>query len=218
MEPTLASYIVAAIKVLLRLILILMVLSIFGIETTSFAALLAAAGIAIGTAWSGLLSNFAAGIFLVALRPFKVGDFITAGGVTGTVREIGLFATSIDQADNVRATVGNNKILSDNIVNFNTNGARRVDVAAQLEHSVPPIEAIKIISERVAQIPNVLKEPPPSVEILEFNAAGYKLAVRPYCKNDDYWQVYFDTNRALAEVGALHKWPIPAPHQVLKNQ
>jgi small conductance mechanosensitive channel len=89
-----------------------------GIETTSFAALLAAAGIAIGAAWSGLLANFAAGAFLIILRPFKVGDFISGAGITGTVKEIGLFATTIDQPDNVRTTIGNNKLFSDNIVNY----------------------------------------------------------------------------------------------------
>ena len=217
-EPTLINYVVAAIRVGLRIALVIIVLSVFGIETTSFAALLAAAGVAIGAAWSGLLANFAAGVFLVVLRPFKVGDFITAGGVTGTVREIGLFGTTIDQMDNARATVGNNKLLSDNIINYNSNPARRVDLAAQLAHTVPPLEAIKLISERIVKIPNVLTSPAPEVEILEFNAAGYKLAVRPYCHNDHYWQVYFDTNKALAELGGQYQWPIPAPHQVMKNQ
>lgn len=216
-EPTLARYVEATLRVIMRIVLVIVILSVFGIETTSFAALLAAAGVAIGAAWSGLLANFAAGAFLIILRPFKVGDFISGGGVTGTVREIGLFATTIDQPDNVRTTIGNNKLFGDNIVNYTMNPSRRVDLTAQLAHSVDPQQAMSLIRARVQQIPNVLAEPAPDVEILEFNAAGTKLVVRPYCHNDHYWQVYFDTNKALAEVGAANNWPIPAPHQVLRQ-
>lgn len=197
-EPTLIRYIEATLRVIMRIVLVIVILSVFGIETTSFAALLAAAGIAIGAAWSGLLANFAAGAFLIILRPFKVGDFISGGGVTGTVREIGLFATTIDQPDNVLTTIGNNKLFSDNIVNFSANPSRRVDLFAQIAHSVDPQQAMALIRARIVQIPNVLANPAPDVEILEFNAAGTKLVVRPYCHNDHYWQVYFDTNKAIA--------------------
>ena len=216
-EPTLIRYVEATLRVVMRIVLVIVILSVFGIETTSFAALLAAAGIAIGAAWSGLLANFAAGAFLIILRPFKVGDFISGAGVIGTVKEIGLFATTIDQPDNVRTTIGNNKLFADNIVNFSANSARRVDLTAQLAHSVDPQQAMALIRTRIAQIPNVLPDPAPDVEILEFNAAGTKLVVRPYCHNDHYWQVYFDTNKALAEVGAANGWPVPAPHQVLRQ-
>lgn len=216
-EPTLIRYVEATLRVVMRIVLVIVILSVFGIETTSFAALIAAAGVAIGVAWSGLLSNFAAGAFLIILRPFKVGDFISGAGITGTVKEIGLFATTIDQPDNIRTTVGNNKLFSDNIVNFTANPSRRVELTAQIAHSVDPKQAIELIRARIVQIPNVLKDPAPDVEILEFNAAGTKLAVRPHCHNDFYWQVYFDTNKALAEVGGANGWPIPAPHQVLRQ-
>lgn len=216
-EPTLSRYVEATMRVIMRIVLVIVILSVFGIETTSFAALLAAAGVAIGAAWSGLLANFAAGAFLIILRPFKVGDFVSGGGITGTVREIGLFATTVDQPDNVRTTIGNNKLFADNIVNYSANASRRVDLTAQIAHSVDPKQAMELIRNRVAQIPNVLKDPAPDVEILEFNPAGTKLVVRPYCHNDNYWQVYFDTNKALAEVGAANSWPIPAPHQVLRQ-
>src|SRR5262245_65232254 len=125
-------YMVNIVTVMLNIALVLGILGYFGVETTTFAALFAAAGVAIGMAWSGLLGNFAAGAFLVILRPFKVGDFVTVGGVTGTVEEVGLFATSIDTPDNVRTYVGNNKIFSDTIQNFSTNQYRRVDLSAQL--------------------------------------------------------------------------------------
>ena len=217
LDATLIEYLESAIGIMLRVLLVIAILSLFGVETASFAALIAAAGVAIGMAWSGLLANFAAGIFLILLRPIKVGDFITAAGITGTVREIGMFASVIDQPDNVRTVVGNNKLFGDNIVNYTSNPFRRVELTAQLAHSVDPLSAIAVLKARLAQIPNVIGNPAPDVEILEFNAAGTKLAVRPYCHNDDYWQVYFDTNKAIAEVGGQNGWPIPAPHQVLRQ-
>src|SRR5574340_150283 len=103
----------------------------------------------------GLLANFAAGVFLILLRPIRVGDFITAAGVTGTVREIGMFASILDTPDNVRTTVGNNKIFGDNITNFSSNAFRRVDLTAQIAHSVDPQQAMALLKARVAQIPNV---------------------------------------------------------------
>jgi len=114
-EPVVGGYLTSTIGVLLNVTLVVALLGFFGIQTTTFAALLAAAGLAVGTAWGGLLANFAAGAFLVVLRPFKTGDFVTAGGVTGTVEEIGLFVTTINTMDNIRTFVGNNKIFSDTI-------------------------------------------------------------------------------------------------------
>jgi small conductance mechanosensitive channel len=197
--------------VLLNIGIIFGILGLFGIETTSFAALLAGAGIAIGTAWGGLLTNLAAGIFLLTLRPFKVGDFIQAGGIIGTVQEIGLFVTTIDTMDNVRTFVGNNKILSDNVQNFTANAYRRVDLVAQLHNAVEPAAAARLLKTGLARIPNVLAQPAPDVEILTFNPLGPVLAVRPYCNNDHYWQVYFDTNRLIRE--SFGEAGFPAPEQ-----
>jgi len=134
-DPTLLRYVGSIVTVTLNVVLVIGILGYFGIQTTTFAALIAAAGVAIGMAWSGLMANFAAGAFLVVLRPFKVGDFVTIGGVTGTVREIGLFATSLDTPDNVQTVVGNNKIFSDTIQNFTANPYRRVELKAQLAGS-----------------------------------------------------------------------------------
>src|SRR5689334_11455621 len=116
-DPTLARYLQTALGIVLNVALVVALLGFFGVETTTFAALLAAGGVAIGVAWGGLLANFAAGAFLVLLRPFKVGDFVTAGGVTGTVDAIGLFGTVINTPDNVHTIVGNNKIFAENIQN-----------------------------------------------------------------------------------------------------
>ncbi|QDX22978.1 mechanosensitive ion channel family protein [Pandoraea pnomenusa] len=213
-DPTLVRYTESTLRIALRIALIISILSVCGIETTSFAALLAAAGVAIGAAWSGLLSNFASGIFLIVLRPFKTGDMISAGGVTGVVDEIGLFVTTMTTADNLRVYVGNTKVFSDNITVFDANAFRRVDLTAQLAHTVDVQDAVARLKARVAQIPNVMTTPAVDVAILEFNPSGPVLAVRPYCHNRDYWQVYFDTNRAIAEVGGTAHWPVPAPRQI----
>jgi small conductance mechanosensitive channel len=216
-DPTLSRYVEAGANVMLKLLLFIAVLSVLGIETTSFAALLAALGIAIGAAWGGLLANFAAGLFLMVLRPFKVGDMISAAGVTGDVREIGLFVTALDTVDNVRVHVGNNKIFSDTIHNYSTNAYRRVDLTAQLAHSVNPHDAMKRLAARVAAIPNVLAKPAPSVEILTFTERGAVLAVRPFCHNDHYWQVFFDTNKAINDVGGEAGYAVPESRVGMRN-
>ena len=216
-DTTHIRYIISGVTVLLKIILIVSVLGYFGIQTTTFAALFAAIGIAIGAAWGGLLANLAAGAFLVFLKPFKVGDLISAAGVLGNVREVGLFVTSIDTLDNVRTFVGNNKLFSDNIQNFTANPFRRVDLVAQLSHGTDHRAAIQILKERLVKIPNVIPQPAPDVEILQFNLAGPILAVRPYCHNDHYWQVYFDTNRLIRESFGEAGFAVPEQHLVVRN-
>lgn len=216
-DPTIARYAEGGASIALRILLVVAVLSVLGIETTSFAALIAAAGIAIGAAWGGLLANFAAGVFLVFLRPFKVGDAISAGGVTGSVVEIGLFATTIDTFDNTRVFVGNNTIFSGNIQNYSINPYRRIDLTAQLPHEADPAEAIQRLKEKLAAIPNVLTTPAPDVDILNFNSTGTVLAVRPYCASANYGQVYFDTNRAIYALGLESGYVVPAQHIAVRN-
>jgi small conductance mechanosensitive channel len=212
-DPTVIGFLGSAVSVTLNIVLVVALLGFFGVETTSFAALLAGAGLAIGAAWSGLLSNFASGIFLMILHPFKAGDFVSAGGVTGTVEEIGLFVTTFSTPDNVRTFVGNGKILADTIQNYSANNYRRVDLVAQLAGTVDHNVAIRILRERVSKIPNVLADPAPVLEIQEFTSFGPKLAVRPFCHNDHYWQVYFDTNRVIRE--AFGEAGFPAPEQLV---
>ncbi|MEI7445290.1 MAG: mechanosensitive ion channel family protein [Burkholderiales bacterium] len=213
-DPTLQRYMASILSVVLNIVLVIGILGFFGFETTSFAALLAAAGVAIGAAWSGLLSNFASGAFLMVLRPFKVGDYISGGGVEGTVREIGLFATTILTPDNVVTLVGNGKLLADNLKNFSAAPYRRVDRVAQIDHGVDPADAIARLKARLSSIPNVMAEPAPDVEILDFNPMGAQLAVRPYCHTDHYWQVYFDTNRVIREEFSQAGYGVPSVHQV----
>ena len=210
-DVTLTKYMTTALRIVLNVALIVALLGFFGVETTTFAALLAAGGVAIGVAWGGLLANFAAGAFLIFLRPFKVGDAITAAGVTGTVESIGLFATVINAPDNVKNIVGNNKIFSDNIQNYSANPYRRVDLTATISNAVDHRDAIRLIKLRLSTIPNVLTSPVPDVEIVQFTPAGPLLCVRPYCRNEHYWQVYFDTNRLMREAFGEAGYPSPMP-------
>jgi small conductance mechanosensitive channel len=210
-EPTLLRFIGNTISVILNITLVIAILGYFGVQTTSFAALLAGAGLAIGSAWGGLLANFAAGVFLVVLRPFKVGDFISAGGVTGTVEEVGLCVTTIDTPDNVRTFVGNNKIFADNVQNFSANAYRRVELSAQISGAADPRAVAEALKKRIQAIPNVMAKPEPDVVIASFTAVGPVLAIRPYCHNEFYWQVYFETNLAIRDVLGDGTFPAPMP-------
>ncbi len=216
-DPTLGHYLVAILGVVLNIVLILAVLDMFGVKTTSFAALLAGAGLAIGTAWGGLLTHFAAGVFLQVLRPYKVGDYVTIGGVNGTVKELGLFGTTLITPDNVTATVGNNKVLSDTIQNYSTLAWRRVETTAKVANGVDVSQAIELLREAVAKIPNVATTPPPDVEILQLTPEGPLLAVRPYTHTDNYWQVYFDTHRAIVQTFGAAGYPTPETPQVHRS-
>ncbi|MBN8437887.1 MAG: mechanosensitive ion channel family protein [Candidatus Accumulibacter sp.] len=214
-DATLMRYLGTVINVTLNILLVIGILGYFGIQTTTFAALFAAAGVAIGMAWSGLLANFAGGVFLIILRPMKVGDFVSVAGITGTVKEVGLFTTAINTPDNVLTLVGNNKIFSDTIQNFSINAYRRVELKAQLSGAADHAAAMALLKEKIGFVPNVLATPPVEVEILEFNLVGPVLAVRPYCHNDHYWQVYFDTNRTIREALGAAGFPAPMPAQVV---
>ena len=210
-DLTLSRYLQTGLSVILNIALIVALLGFFGVETTTFAALLAAGGVAIGVAWGGLLSNFAAGAFLVFLRPFKVGDFVTIGGVTGTVDAIGLFGTTLNTPDNVLTIVGNNKVFSDTIQNFSANPYRRVDLTATISNSVDHHDAMRLLREKLSTVPNVLAKPAPDIDVLQFTPAGPVLCVRPYCSNQHYWQVYFDTNRLIRETFGKAGYPTPMP-------
>ena len=214
-DPTLMRYIGSFLAVTLNIVLVVAILGYFGVQTTTFAALVAGIGIAIGAAWGGLLSNFAAGAFLIVLKPFKVGDFIAAGGLTGTVKEIGLFATAINTPDNVLSIVGNSKIFGDTIQNFSANPFRRVELKCQLAGSADHVSAMELLRSKLQTIPNVVVTPQVEVEILEFTLVGPVLAVRPFCHTDHYWQVYFDGNRMIREALAEAGFPAPMPAQLI---
>lgn len=172
MQQGLVSYIISVIGTTLRVFLLLSIFGIFGIQTTSFAALIAGAGLAVGAAASGLLSNFAAGAFLQGLRPFKVGDYIIAGNAEGTVSEIGMLVTKIVTPDYVNALVPNGKLLTDTIKNFSANNYRRVQLEANLDEGDDVVKAIEILQESLQLVANQSHNMPPVVDLLEFKKTG----------------------------------------------
>ena len=218
LDPTLANYLLSIIGVLLRVVLVVAILGFFGIETTSFAALLAGAGIAIGAAWSGMLGNFAAGVFLQLFRPISVGDYIEGGGVEGTVKEVGMFVTSITSPDNVVNILGNAKLFGDTIKNYSATPFRRVELVAQLDNSADVAKAITLLKEGIKTVPNQVNGQDADVEVLEFSERGPRLAVRPYTHTSNYWQVYFDTNRMIVDVLGQAGFPVPRiPVEMQRN-
>jgi small conductance mechanosensitive channel len=208
-DHTLQRYVSSILSVTLNIVLVVAILGYFGVQTTTFAALVVGLGLAIGAAWSGLLANFAAGAFLIMFRPYKVGDYVQAGTVEGTVTEIGLFNTTINAPDNVEVIVANSKVSGEIIRNYSANPYRRVDRTAQLAFGVDPLEAAARMKSALQAIPNVMTDPAPDVEILDFNSLGTQLAIRPYCHTDHYWQVYFDTNKLIAQTFGAAGYPAP---------
>jgi small conductance mechanosensitive channel len=210
MDPTAANYLTSALGVLLTIGLVLGIVSLFGIETTSFAALLAGAGLALGAAVSGLLAHFAAGVLMLIFRPFKVGDAISAGGANGVVKEIGLLTTTLDTADNVRVMVGNNKIFSDNIVNFSANPHRTAITKVEIDGSHDHNQVIKLLENAARAIPNVLATPAPAASIADLKA-GPVIGVAVNCHNDHFIQVSGDLNRVVKETLAANNIGAPVP-------
>lgn len=218
LDQTLVNYLLSIIGVVLRIVLIVAIFGFFGVETTSFAALLAGAGIAVGAAWSGMLGNFAAGVFLQVFRPISVGDYIEGGGVEGTVKEVGMFVTSMTSPDNVVNIIGNAKLFGDTIKNYSATPYRRVELVAQLDNSADVAKAITLLKEGIKKVPNQASGIEADVQVLEFSERGPRLAVRPYTHTSNYWQVYFDTNRMIVEVLGKAGFPVPRiPVAMQKN-
>lgn len=209
-DPTVRRYIGSAMNIVLTGALVVAIFGFLGVETATFAALLAGVGLAVGTAWGDLLKNFAAGVFMLMLRPFKVGDYVTAAGITGTVTEISMFVTVILTPDNVVTMVGNSSVFGGTIQNFSGHPHRRVDLEAQLAGDADVKEAAERIRARVVNVANTAKEVGPDLFILRFNERGPVICVRPYCHTDHYWQVYADTNAIIRDVLGDSAFSVPA--------
>ena len=216
LDPTLAKYIYQTLGVVLTILLVIAALGVIGVQTNTLAGLLAAAGVAVGVAWSGLLSNIAAGLFMVSLRPFKKGDTVQIGGILGEVELIGFFGTTLLAPDGTKVIVGNAKALGDNIHNLSGGPYRRIDARAQLPWACDPGALYETIRKRLAQEPKILALPAPAVETLDNNAAGPVAVIRPYCAPSDYGDVLFLTNRIVAEEIAKAGLALPPPASLLK--
>jgi len=199
---------------ILKILLILTILSQLGIETTSFAAILAAAGLAVGLALQGSLSNFAGGVLIMIFKPIKIGDLIEAQGEIGVVKEIEIFTTKLVGLSNKEIIIPNGTLSNGTIVNYTTEGTRRVDLVFGVGYDSDIKKTKEVLMNVLTSHPLVLKDPAPSVNVSELADSSINFAVRPYCKTEDYWTVYFgiteNTKEALDAAGI----EIPYPHQV----
>lgn len=211
LDPTLAKYIDQTLGVVLTILLIIGALGVMGVQTNSLAGLLAAAGVAVGVALSGLLANIAAGMFMVALRPFKKGDTVQVAGVLGEVEYIGLFGTAMITPDGAKVTIGNARALGDNIHNFTGGPYRRVDARVQLPWAFDPASFQASIRARLVADPRVLTTPPPLIEVVEHNATGPVLVIRPSCAAADFGEILFLTHRLIGEEIRKAGIPVPVP-------
>ncbi|MFQ6041229.1 MAG: mechanosensitive ion channel family protein [Candidatus Poribacteria bacterium] len=206
---------VALFQILILLLIILAALATFGIQTTSFVAVLGAAGFAIGFALQGSLSNFAAGVLILVFRPYKVGDYIEAAGVAGAVKEIRLFNTVLATLDNIKIIVPNSKIYGDVIKNIWAYDTRRVDLVFGISYDSPIQKAIEIIMNLIKEDDRILSDPEPMVAVSELADSSVNFVVRPWVKSEDYWPVFFDLTRKVKESFDENGIEIPFPQAVV---
>jgi small conductance mechanosensitive channel len=192
---------------------VIAVLSLFGIETTSLIAVLGAAGLAVGLALQGTLSNFAAGVMLLIFRPFRVGDYVEVAGTAGSVQEVGIFSTVLHTPDNVKITIPNSAVYGDTIKNYSANDTRRNDLVIGISYDDDIARAIETIRKVLADEPRVLDDPEPTVAVGELGDSSVNLVVRPWCAGGDYWPLRFDLMRKLKEEIEAAGCSIPYPQQ-----
>ena len=190
-DPSVKTFVGSLVNVTLMILLIISVVGALGVQTTSFAALLASAGVAIGMALSGNLSNFAGGLIILLFKPYKVGDYIESQGVGGTVREIQIFHTILLTADNKNIFIPNGSLSSGVVTNIGNEPTRRVEWRSDYEHVKRVIESV------LAQDARVLNEPAPFIALSALADSSVNVIVRVWVKSSDYWGVYFDTNKAI---------------------
>tara|TARA_R110002126_G_scaffold1402_8_gene7974 strand:+ start:3686 stop:4675 length:990 start_codon:yes stop_codon:yes gene_type:complete len=199
LDPTLINFLSSLIYIGVMAFVLVSSITKLGVNTASFVAIIGAASFALGFALQGSLSNFAAGVMLMIFRPMRVGDLVESGGVLGVVEEIGVFATTINTLENKRAIIANSTVTSDNIINYTTNGALRVDMKFGIAYEANMDEAMKLMSEVLAADERVLKDPPSTVACSEHGSSSVNFVCRPFVHPDHYWDVWFDTHKKVKE-------------------
>ena len=198
-EPNTRTFVLSALKWLLYVILVVSIVAILGVPMASVITVLGTAGAAIALSLQGSLSNLAGGIMLVIFRPFKVGDFVEASGVTGTVKEITLFYTVLNTVDNCRINVPNGALMNANIVDYSAETTRRVDLSFASAKSEDPKKIQSLMLDVMEQNEKVLKDPAPFARISGGTNEAMQFTVRAWCKTEDYWDVYFDLTQTITE-------------------
>ena len=213
-DESLKKFLLNLVTWILKIILIIVVLGTVGVETTSFAAVLAAAGLAIGLALQGSLGNFAGGVLIMIFKPIKIGDLIEAQGEIGVVKEIEIFTTKLTGLSNKEIIIPNGALSNGNIVNYSTEGTRRVDLVFGVSYDADIKKTKDVIMKVLTSHPNVLQDPAPGVTVLELADSSVNFAVRPWCNTEHYWNVYFDVTENVKEALDAAGIEIPYPHHV----
>lgn len=213
-DESLQRFLMNLVSWALKIFLIITVIGTLGVETTSLAAVIAAAGLAVGLALQGSLSNFAGGVLIMIFKPYKIGDLVEAQGALGIVKEIEIFTTKLVSPENKLIIVPNGAMANGNIVNYTAEGKIRVDTTIGVGYGEDIKKTKEVLLEVLTSNPLVLQDPAPSVNVAELADSSVNFAVRPFCKPEHYWDVYFATYEncklALDKAGI----EIPYPHQV----
>lgn len=212
-DPTLSKFFTALVRILLIVFVVIAAISQAGIETTSFVAVLGAAGLAVGFALQGSLSNFASGVMLIIFKPVRVGDFIEGGGISGSVKEIGIFVTILTSPDNKVIFVPNSKLASDNIINYSMNETRRVDLVFGIGYQDDIDKAKRVITDTLNNNPKILKDPASTIQLHELADSSINFIVRPWVKTADYWAVYWEVTEAIKKKFDENNIEIPYPQR-----
>ena len=215
-DETLRRFFATATKYLVLAIAVIAVLNRFGVQTASLVALLGAAGLAIGLALQGTLGNVAAGVLLLILRPFKIGDFVEVSGLAGTVREISLFVTELATPDNVQIIVPNTQVWNTAVKNYSFHEIRRVDLVLGIGYDDSINSAIASITDVVKADSRILADPAPQIAVSELGDSSVNLVVRVWCTGADYWNVKFELTQALKERCERDGINIPYPHRTVQ--
>lgn len=213
-DESLQKFLLNLLGWVLRILLILAILAKLGVETTSFAAILAAAGLAVGMALQGSLGNFAGGVLLMIFKPIKIGDLIEAQGEIGVVKEIEIFTTKLTGLSNKEIIIPNGALSNGNIINYTTEGTRRVDLVFGVGYDSDIKKTKEVLMNVLTSHPKVLKDPAPTVNVMELADSSINFATRPWCKTEDYWEVYFNVTEQVKEALDAAGIEIPYPHQV----
>jgi len=214
-DATLSSFAKHLIYALILVVVIIAALDRVGIQTSSFTVVVGAAGLAVGFALQGSLSNFAAGVMLIMFKPIKVGDLVQVGGKEGTVTEVEIFHTIIKTPDGIKTIIANSNVTGNHIVNFTANGSRRVDLVIGISYKDDIRKARSVIMDVMTKDPLVLRQPEPLVAVQELGESSVNLAVRPWVKPTDYWAVYFGITEKVKLALDANGITIPFPQRDL---
>jgi len=217
-DKSLQKFFISLAKWALTVFLIITVIATLGVETTSFAAVIAAAGLAIGLALQGSLSNFAGGVLIMIFKPYKIDDLVEAQGILGSVKEIEIFTTKLITPQNKLAIIPNGAMANGNIINYTAEGKMRVDTTVGIDYGADIKKAKEVLLAMLKANPMVLADPAPSVNVEALADSSVNLAVRPFCKPEHYWDVYFTTIEGTKEALDNAGVEIPYPHEVQINK